>query len=198
MVSVTKSVPMDLIEGALRLGLKDLGESRVQEAVSKSSLLQEKYPHLKWHLLGHLQSNKVRPAIKIFDFIESVDSLKLAFNINQKAQELNKVQDCLLEVKISEEPSKTGLASSEAGKFLEDCHALKFIRIKGIMCLAPFFEEKEKARPYFAKGRKLFEKYFSQSNILSMGMSNDFEIAIEEGSTQVRIGTALFGSRQKI
>lgn len=196
MVAVTKSVPIRLIEEAIRLGLKDLGESRVQEAGSKSSLFQESYPQLKWHLLGHLQSNKVRPAVKIFDSIESVDSVKLAASINQKAQEISKVQDCFVEVKISEEPSKMGLATEEVGKFLEACQSLKFIRVKGMMCLAPYFEEKEKSRPYFAKGRALFEKYFSQSNTLSMGMSNDFEIAIEEGSTQVRIGTALFGSRK--
>jgi len=196
MVAVTKSVPIEIVEEAVRLGLKDLGESRVQEATIKSSFLQEKAPYLKWHLLGHLQSNKVRPAVKIFDFIESVDSVKLAANINQKAQELNKVQDCLMEVKLSEEPSKTGLAAEEVGKFLETCQSLSFIRIRGMMCLAPYFEDKEMSRPYFARGRKIFEKYRAQFKTLSMGMSNDFEIAIEEGSTQVRIGTALFGSRK--
>lgn len=200
LVAVTKNVPEDKILEAVRLGISEIGESRVQESQGKFQFIHRSAPDLKWHLIGHLQSNKVNRAVEFFDLIQSADSEKLLERINRRAQELNKVQECLIEIKISEESAKSGFIPEEIEKILDFSSVLKNVAVKGMMCIAPYFENPEQSRIYFAKGKKIFEKWFKKSGnepnaSLSMGMSNDFETAIEEGSTMIRIGTAIFGSR---
>lgn len=202
LVAVTKTVPVESIAEAVRCGVQIIGENKVQESQDKFQNLHASFTFLKWHMLGHLQTNKVNRAVEIFDCIQSVDSIKLIDAINRRASELNKIQDCLVEVKVSEEPTKYGLSPENLKNLLDYCQSLKNIKIQGLMIMAPFFEDVALARPYFTKARKLFEKFFISdpeprvpNPVLSMGMSSDFEIAIEEGSSMVRIGTAIFGSR---
>lgn len=202
LVAVTKKVPLEHITEAVDFGLNEIAESRVQEAQDKFQGIHALKPDLKWHLIGQLQSNKVNRAVEIFDLIQSVDSAKLIGRIDRRASEIRKIQDCLLEVKVSEEPAKTGLPETELDSFFSSVQSLKHVRILGLMCIPPYFKDPNHARPYFAKSRKIFEKYFVlgrdlgvERPILSMGMSHDFEIAIEEGSTMLRIGTAIFGPR---
>jgi pyridoxal phosphate enzyme (YggS family) len=146
-------------------------------------------------MIGHLQTNKVNRAVEIFDMIQSVDSIKLVGAIDRRAAQIGKIQDCLVEVKVSGEEAKTGLAEEEIEPFLESFSSLKNVRLRGLMAIAPYFENAEDARPYFSRAREIFQKYFVRQPILSMGMSGDFEIAIEEGSSMVRLGNAIFGQR---
>lgn len=201
-VAVTKTVPLQRMVKAIECGLKNFGESRVQEAKEKFEALQSSYPFLKWHMVGHLQTNKVNRAVEFFDAIQSVDSFKCMQAIDQRASRLGKTQMCLLEIKISEESTKFGLKDDQIEKILDESSSLKHIYLKGLMCIAPYFEDSNKAKPYFAKTYDLFNKFFLGSSYLkiaepvcSMGMSHDFEAAIEEGSNMIRIGTALFGER---
>lgn len=202
LVVVTKSVPTTEILETVRYGITDMGESRVQESQDKFRTLHLSFPSLRWHMVGHLQRNKVNRAVEIFDLIQSVDSSKLVEVIDQKAFKIGKIQDFLVEVKVSDEPSKSGLPPDELEKFLELSQKLKNVRVRGLMTIAPHPKEPEESRPYFLKMSHLFEKFFgqgaSQSSsdglepILSMGMSTDFEVAIEEGSRMIRIGSAIF------
>jgi pyridoxal phosphate enzyme (YggS family) len=195
LMAVTKQVGTEQILEAIRAGVTDIGENRVQEAQSKFPAL----PAVRRHLIGHLQSNKANRAVELFDCIQSVDSAELLRKIDRRAGELGKTQDCLIEIKVSEEPSKAGLAAEGLAPLLEEGRKLKSVRISGLMGIPPFFEDPENARPYFARVRELAEKNFagSEKPVLSMGMSHDFEIAVEEGSTMIRVGTALFGARTK-
>ena len=198
LIAVTKTVPIENITEAIQNGIQDLGESRIQESQNKIHTLQSFAPSIQWHFIGHLQSNKVQKAVEGFNLIQSVDSFHLAKRIHQKAEQLNKIQNCLAEIKISNEPSKSGLPIQELELFLEQAQQLKNIKISGLMCVPPLNSDPNAVRPYFQKARKCYEQFFlnSQENpILSMGMSNDFETAIEEGSTMIRIGSALFGNR---
>jgi pyridoxal phosphate enzyme (YggS family) len=193
---VTKTFPAENISECLRAGIKDIGESRIQEAEGKFKQV-EGIGVVKKHLIGHLQTNKAKKAVELFDVIQSLDSERLAVEINKAALAAGKVQDCLLEIKVSEEESKFGIAPEGLRELAESAAALKNIRILGIMGMAPFFENPEQARPYFAKLRKIFDEARAELKLpgfetLSMGMSHDFEIAVEEGSTMVRIGTAIF------
>ncbi len=202
LVAVTKNIPIESIAEAAKMGLSHLGESKVQEALTKFSPLQTQFPQLKWHMIGHLQTNKVKRTCDVFSCIQSLDSEKLATEIGRQAKALGKVQDCLIEVKVSDEPAKTGIGVKKIPQLLEFCKSLNTVRVTGLMCVAPYFEDTNLVRPYFAKARKLYDQFFSSSLIdssrptLSMGMSHDYEVAIEEGSTMIRIGTALFGQRQ--
>lgn len=208
LVAVTKLVSLDKIAEAVRCGITDIGESRVQESQDKIQTLRLEFPLLRWHIIGHLQRNKVNRAIEIFDLVQSVDSLKLVEVVNQRASKIEKVQDCLVEVKVSSEPNKSGLPPEELENFLEFCQNLKNVRIKGLMTIAPYFKEPNESRPYFARARRLFERFFSPvalrsflnncQPILSMGMSSDFETAIEEGSNMVRIGSAIFNPSSEL
>ncbi len=202
-LAVTKTIPVERMEEALALGLRQFGESRVQEAGGKRSVLAERFPPEKaprWHLIGHLQTNKVRRAVELFDCIQSVDSLKLAELLAKEGERRAQPVSCLVEIKISNEATKQGMPPDSLAPFLDLASQLSFLRIEGLMGVAPLFKDAEKTRPYFAALRSLFERHKSAflvtRPILSMGMSQDFEVAVEEGSTMVRIGSALFGARE--
>jgi len=202
LIAVTKSQGIDKIKEAAQLGLRIFGENRVQEAKGKIEALKEFMAqwqmNIEWHMIGHLQSNKVKEAVKLFEVIHSVDSEKIAILINKEAEKIGKIQRVLIQVKLSEEESKFGIEPEEVEKLLEVCQKLKNIKVEGLMTIPPYFENPEDVRPYFRRLRQIKEQ-LSQKGYklteLSMGMSNDFEVAIEEGATMVRIGTALFGQR---
>lgn len=201
LVAVTKTRPVQVLEQAYELGLRDFGENRVQEMVEKQALLPA---DIRWHQIGHLQTNKVKQIAPFVHLIHSVDSLKLLEEINKEAGKQNRMIDCLLQVYIATEESKFGLDEGEITTLLmsESYKSMKNIRICGLMGMATFSDDLTLIRREFAGLKSLFsslkQKYSNQSasfNVLSMGMSGDYEIAIEEGSTMVRIGTALFGER---
>lgn len=202
LIAVTKSQPIDKIKEASQLGLRIFGESRVQEAKAKIEALREFIDqwkmNIEWHMIGHLQSNKAKDAVRLFEIIHSVDSEKLALIINKEAEKINKIQRILIQVKLSDEPSKHGVSIEKIEDLIELCTKLPNIKVEGLMTIPPYSENPEESRPYFRKLRQIKE-ILSQKNYhlneLSMGMSNDFEIAIEEGATMVRIGTAIFGER---
>ncbi len=196
LIAVTKGQPIEKIIEAADLGLRIFGENRVQEAREK--IAQIKGFNLQWHMIGHLQTNKVKEAVRIFTLIHSLDSEKLAIKIDNEAKKIDKIQRVLIEVKLSEEDSKFGVKEEELENFIDAIVNLKHLKIEGLMTMPSYFENPEDVRPYFRRLRQLrdtlSEKYpFLRE--LSMGMSHDFEIAIEEGATMVRIGTALFGQR---
>ncbi|MBK8575530.1 MAG: YggS family pyridoxal phosphate-dependent enzyme [Elusimicrobia bacterium] len=201
-LAVTKTISAERMEEALALGLRQFGESRVQEADKKREIFAARFPPDKaprWHLIGHLQSNKVRRAVALFDCIQSVDSLKLAELLAAEGERRAHPISCLVEVKISNEATKQGMPPDNLAPFLERAARLSFLRIEGLMGVAPLFKDVEKTRPYFSALRTLFERnknaFLVDRPILSMGMSQDFEVAVEEGSTMVRLGSALFGAR---
>ena len=190
LLAVTKKFPATQIAGAYHLGLRDFGENYVQE-------FETKYPELarlegaRFHLIGHLQSNKTRRAAELFQVIQTVDSAKLARRLDSEGKRL----DVMLEVKLSHEESKAGAAPEELDGVVSAVRGCANLSLIGLMTMPPWTDEAEPSRPYFVELRKLAEKYSLKQ--LSMGMSHDFEVAIEEGSTCVRVGTALFGPRVK-
>ncbi len=187
LICVTKGRPVERVLEAVDLGLKNIGENRVQEAL-------EKYPQIsnvKWHMIGHLQTNKVKDALKIFDLIHSVDSLELAQEINKQALKINKVQDVLLEIKTSEELTKFGFSPDILEDVAGEIAKLKNLNLKGLMTMAPVVDSAKESGPYFAKLRKLRDR-LNPKWLLSMGMSDDFEVALEEGADIVRLGRAIF------
>ena len=186
LVCVVKGVELRQIKEVLRLGYRQIGENRVQEALN----IYKQILGVDWHMIGHLQSNKVKDAVKIFDLIHSVDSIGLAKEINKQAARLGKVQDLLLEVKTSPEDSKFGFAPEKMPEATEAILKLNNVKIRGLMTIAPVTDNQAKARPYFAALRQIRDSLDS-SWLLSMGMSDDFEIAIEEGADILRIGRAL-------
>jgi pyridoxal phosphate enzyme (YggS family) len=198
---VTKTFPAEAVEAAINEGLREFGESRIQEAEEKIILLNEKHKDLKWHFIGHLQSNKVNKTVKLFDVIQSVDDIKLAEKISGSLKSESKEMNVLLELKISDETTKFGLTPDDILKAAESVAALPDIKVNGLMAMAPYFEDPQEARPYFRKARKIFDELRKNRSdsvpmeVLSMGMSNDYVIAAQEGSTMVRIGTAIFGKR---
>lgn len=199
LVAVTKNHPASTITQAVTAGILSIGENRVQEALSKYPLLDK---NLEWHLIGHLQTNKVRQALPLFDLIHSVDSERLASEINRVAHKLNKVQDILIQVNAANEETKFGVPSGKTLDLARLISNLDNIRICGLMTIAPFYENAEAARPIFREMYNLY-KEISLLNLpnadikwLSMGMTNDYAVAIEEGANLVRIGTAIFGSRE--
>lgn len=196
LVAVTKGQPPEVVTAAARLGLRVFGENRVQEAKAKIPLCPDT---LCWHMIGHLQTNKCRDAIELFGMIQSVDSLHLALELNKRAEQAAKRTPILLEVNVSGESTKFGYKPDALLAELKAINALPRVEVQGLMTMAPWTPEPEKVRPVF---RKLRELKIECEQILgaplphlSMGMTNDFEVAIEEGSTMVRIGTALFGAR---
>lgn len=193
LIAVTKTVSLENVKKAIDCGIKNVAENRIQEAQTKMPQLES----VKKHLIGHLQTNKAKKAVEMFDVIQSVDSIRLAEEINKQAQKLNKVQDCLIEVKISEEEAKYGVPPSDIANFLIEVKKFENLNILGLMGMAPFFDDQEKARPYFSKLKVVFDKVrisfgLGNFNILSMGMSGDYEVAVQEGANMVRIGTAIF------
>jgi pyridoxal phosphate enzyme (YggS family) len=199
LVAVTKTVePERIIEG-IDAGIKIIGENRIQEAEEKFKFIKR---DVEKHLIGHLQTNKVKKALELFDLVQSVDSLYLAREISKRAKEKGKLADILIEVNTSDEPSKYGVKPGETSGFAEEVVKLENIKIKGLMTVGLLTDELEKARPCFVKLRNIFEslKNLRRENVemkyLSMGMSSDFEVAIEEGANMIRVGTAVFGPRK--
>jgi pyridoxal phosphate enzyme (YggS family) len=199
LVAVSKTVPVEKVKEAIEAGVSILGENYIQEAREKINALSS-YP-VSWHFIGHLQTNKAKYVVKLFDLIHSVDSLKLAREINKQAGKINKVQKILIQVNIGEENSKSGVSSNDAEILIREISHLQNLSVKGLMALPPFYSNPERVRTYFSATRELRDQIKKKniSNIsmdeLSMGMTGDFEVAIEEGSTLVRIGTAIFGKR---
>jgi hypothetical protein len=198
LVAVTKSRPPEVVRAAAALGLGLFGENKVQEAKAKIPLCPGR---LRWHLIGHLQTNKARDAVHCFELIQSVDSLRLAEEINRCAEKAAKTMPVLLEVNVAGEATKFGYRPESLLAELERLNGLKRLEIHGLMTMAPWTPEPEKVRPVFRQLRQLKQECETRLGAplahLSMGMSSDFEVAIEEGATLVRIGTALFGERTR-
>ena len=198
MLAVTKMQPPEVVQAAAKLGLILFGENKVQEAKSKIPLCPG---NLRWHMIGHLQSNKCRDAVELFKMIQSVDSLSLAQEINKRAEQAARTLPVLLEVNVAGEASKFGYRPEQLLAELKELNALPRIEIHGLMTVPPWSPEAEKARPHFRRLREIKAQCEQILGAplphLSMGMSGDFEIAIEEGATMVRIGTELFGPRAK-
>ena len=191
LIAVSKTVDLERIRLAVEAGVPALGENRVQEAKEKVATLGHPVP---WHLIGSLQTNKARDAARIFDCIQSVDRLELAHELDRRAQAAGRVVDGLLQVNLGEEPQKGGLPPAEVKAVLDQVAALQGLRIRGLMAIPPLVPDAEAARPYFRRLRELRDAVGLEH--LSMGMSGDFEVAIDEGATMVRVGTAIFGPRQ--
>lgn len=195
LVAVSKAMPVDVIRQAVEAGVTILGENRVQEARDKIAAL----PGVSsWHLVGHLQTNKAKLAVQLFELIHSLDSLKLAQVLDRHGQELAKLVRCLIEVNLGGEESKSGMAEDGVRPLLEAAADLRHLRVEGLMALPPSFPGLEQVRPYFRRLRILRDKLQDEGfplAELSMGMTHDFEVAVEEGASLVRIGTAIFGPR---
>lgn len=198
LIAVSKKQSVEAIIDAIDNGVETLGENYIQEAVDK---IEQITPEAIWHFIGHLQSNKAKVAVRYFDLIHTVDTLKLAQEINRQAEKSGKIQKILIQVNISQEETKSGAEAEDAIELAEALSNLKHLSLRGVMGMPPFFDDPEGARPYFRKLAQIKDA-IERENIsgismehLSMGMSGDFEVAIEEGATMVRIGTAIFGSR---
>jgi len=198
LVAITKSVAVSQIREALDAGLKVFGENRIQEAKGKVALLSS--PSIQWHLVGTLQTNKSKLAVELFELIHSLDSVKLAASMDRHGAALRKQVRALIEVNLEGESDKSGLHESELLPLLQACRAYAHLTIEGLMAIPPFHRNPQDVRPYFRRLRLLRDGAADthphlRLRHLSMGMSNDFEVAIEEGATLVRIGTAIFGNR---
>ena len=196
-VSVSKTKPLSSIEKAVRAGVEILGENYVQEAISK---IEKSTLPVSWHFIGHLQSNKARKVVPYFAMIHSVDSFKLAGEISRCALNEGKIMDILIQVNVSGEDAKFGIRPSELSGLLKEISPLKGVRVRGLMTMPPYFDAPERARPFFRDLKNLAAEMKHivpgvAMDELSMGMSGDFETAVEEGATLVRIGTSIFGQR---
>jgi pyridoxal phosphate enzyme (YggS family) len=201
LVAVTKTVDAGRIKEAVSLGLRVFGENRIQEAQRKIEQCREQCAdcRVEWHMIGHLQKNKTRTAVRLFELIHSVDSVELAEEINNCAAKESKVQKVLIEVKLSAEETKHGVAKNDLMGLIGAAACMKNLHCTGLMTIPPFFDDPEMARPYFRELKQLrdnAEKKGYALPELSMGMTNDFEVAILEGATMVRIGTGIFGERR--
>ncbi len=198
LIAVTKSQPPDAIQEAARLGLTLFGENKVQEARAKIPLCPGR---LRWHMIGHLQTNKCREAVGLFEMVQSVDSLHVAEELNKRAEAASKTLPILIEVNVSGEASKFGCKPEQLLAEFESLNCFDRLEIHGLMTIPPWGPNPEKARPLFGKLRLLKEQCEQILGAplphLSMGMSDDFEVAIEEGATMVRVGTAIFGERPR-
>jgi pyridoxal phosphate enzyme (YggS family) len=195
LVGVSKTQTAEVIREAMRAGLLVFGENKVQEAARKIAELERG----SWRLIGHLQTNKARLAVQLFDSIDSVDRLELAQDLDRHAEPIGKTQNVLLQVNVAGESSKSGCTPAAARGLAEAINALPRLTLRGLMTIAPYAEDPEKSRPHFERLRELRDTLERESGlalpVLSMGMSGDFAVAVEEGSTSVRLGTALFGPR---
>ena len=190
LVAVSKTVEADVIEAAFNAGLRHFGENRVQEATSKIEQLQKLKPDIVWHMVGHLQTNKAKTAASIFDIIHSVDSLKLAETLNNCSQRKLRI---LIQVNVADEATKSGFVPTKVNQAVRQIAKLPNLEIEGLMTIAPLVSDTEEIRPVFRQLRQLRDALGLSH--LSMGMTDDFEVAIEEGATLVRIGRAIFGER---
>lgn len=204
LLAVTKTVPPDHIRQAYNSGVRVFGENRVRDFADKAESLRD-LAGAQWHMIGHLQTNKAAKAAEFFVAIDSVGSLRLAQRLNSSAQLFNKKMTVLLEINLGGELAKSGVApgSPELEEILHAAPQLQSLEIRGLMAIPPYSEDPQQARPYFQQLRKLRDQIAGRSlptirmDVLSMGMSHDFEVAIEEGATVVRVGTAIFGERQR-
>lgn len=202
-VAVTKNVDAEDISEAVRGGIVLLGENRVQEARAKLSELGKDIEGNKvsWHLVGHLQRNKVRQALEIFDLIHSLDSWKLAYEMEKVSEKLDVITECLLEINVTGKATRIGVEPENALALARDISTLSRVKLRGVMSIAPVVDDPFQARPYFRMTREICDKItdaglFCPGKVhLSMGMTHDFEVAVEEGATMVRIGTGIFGPR---
>ena len=201
LVAVTKTHPAAVIREAIAAGVKDLGENRVQEAELKIPDVGRN--GARWHLIGHLQSNKARRAVELFDVIHSLDSLALAQRLDRVCGEIDRKELLvLIQVDLAHEATKSGVAENQAVELANTVRECARLKLFGLMTLPPFFEDAERVRPYFRRLRALRDEFQGQGLFgegrgeLSMGMTHDYEIAIEEGATMVRVGTAIFGARE--
>ena len=198
LIAVSKTKPIETLQEAYDLGVRVFGENKVQELTEKYDALPK---DIHWHMIGHLQRNKVKYIIDKVDLIHSVDSIRLAETIDKEAQKHDLVANILVEVNVAKEESKFGLMPEEVDGFIDEIAKLKHIQVKGLMTIAPFVENPEKNRTVFADLRKLSVDIAKKNvdnvnvSILSMGMTNDYEVAVEEGATMVRVGTGIFGAR---
>lgn len=199
LVAVSKTVGVESIRQAMAVGVTDLGENKVQEASSKRPLLSEQ--HVAWHLIGALQKNKANRAAEIFDWIESLDDLELASKLQHACERLNKQMPVLVQVNVGREASKSGIAEEGAVEFVRRVSVCTHLQVRGLMAIPPYTENPEDARRYFIRLRETAQRIASHKlphismGELSMGMSHDYSVAIEEGATLVRVGTAIFGPR---
>ena len=199
LIAVTKNHDIYAMREAIDAGVTDIGENRIQEAKEKYETLER---DVTWHLIGHLQTNKAKQAVKIFDLIHSIDSLHLAEAVNNAAAGIDKVQKVLVQVNLAKEDSKFGIYEEELTELLHRVDEMENLQLMGLMCIAPNYDDAEECRPLFAKMYKIFQKVkeikFRTANILylSMGMTNDYQIAVEEGANMLRVGTGIFGPRQ--
>ena len=197
LVAVTKTVPAGIVAAARELGINDFGENRVQEALPKTEVLP---PGIRWHFIGHLQSNKVKAVLPVFDLIHSLDSIRLAGAIQKEAKKNDKKVKVLVQVNIGAEESKFGFDEKELGNVLKELAGYPNLSVLGLMTIAPFLPDPEEVRPYFRRLYRLFKNIEVpgvEMKYLSMGMSNDFEVAVEEGANIIRLGSAVFGERQQ-
>jgi len=210
LVAVTKMVEVDIIRAAIELGMLDFGERRVPDLIKRAGMINEHLsrrrtldpetcpPNPRWHMIGHVQRNKVRPLVPWVDMIHSLDSLRLAEEISEEALKAGRVIPCLIEINVSGEKSKYGIAVGASSYLAEQIVDMPGLSIVGLMTMAPLVEDPEEARPYFRRLREIFEDMKGEGAVkpefreLSMGMTNDFEVAIEEGATMIRVGTGLF------
>ncbi len=197
-LGASKTQPVEKLIEAYKAGLRYFGENRVQEGIDKIEKLKE-YKDIHWHLIGGLQTNKAKYAVKYFEMVHSLDRKPLADELDKRAKKIGKKQNVLIEVNIGGEESKYGVQPENLKELFEYSMQKENLNILGLMCIPPFSENKEDSRPYFVRLRQLKEELEKEFNVklphLSMGMSNDFDVAIEEGATIVRIGTLLFGER---
>jgi PLP dependent protein len=201
LVAVSKTHPAEIIREAIAAGVADLGENRVQEADGKIPEVGRK--SARWHLIGHLQSNKARRAVELFDVIHSLDSAALTRRLNRVCVELDRKDlPVLIQVDLGHEASKSGAAENDLPQIIESIRESERLRLTGLMTVPPFFEDTELVRPFFRRLRELRDElqtrgvFAGERGELSMGMTHDFEVAIEEGATMVRVGTAIFGERK--
>jgi pyridoxal phosphate enzyme (YggS family) len=200
LVAVSKTHPAELIREAIAAGVADFGENRVQEAEAKIPRVGR--DKARWHLIGHLQSNKARRAVELFDLIHSLDSAALARRLDRLCIDIARPDlPVLIQLDLGHEPTKTGATEKDLPEIIETLRQSEHLSLRGLMTLPPFFAEAEKARPFFRRLREIRDDLrdrgaFEGNGELSMGMTHDYEIAIEEGATMVRIGTAIFGERE--
>ncbi|MDF2611074.1 MAG: pyridoxal phosphate enzyme YggS family [Lachnospiraceae bacterium] len=198
LIAVSKTKPIEMIEEAMKAGIREFGENKVQELISKYESLPT---GIHWHLIGHLQTNKVKYIVDKATFIHSVDTYRLAEQINKDAEKKNIVSNILIEVNIAEEESKFGVAKEEVLPLIIEVAKFKNIRVRGLMTVAPYTEDAENNRIHFRNLRQLYVDIKSKNidnvsmDVLSMGMTGDYEVAIEEGATMIRVGTGIFGER---
>ncbi len=200
LIAVSKTHPPDVVRAAIEAGITDLGENRVQEAEEKITDIGHEL--VSWHLIGHLQSNKARRAVQLFDVIHSIDSVALAQKLDRACADLNREElPVLIQVDLGREATKSGVSEAELPELIESVTSSGHLKLIGFMTLPPFFDDPESTRPFFTKLRELRDLYQTRGAFgaaageLSMGMTHDCEVAIEEGATMVRIGTAIFGER---